>query len=411
VLSNLLVLELASVLAGPSVGQFFAELGATVVKVENPRTGGDVTRRWNAPNGEAAGNASQDDRSAYFCCCNAGKKSVALDLSTRGGQKVLHALVPRADIVLTNFRPGTAERLGADAPTLRGLNERLIVGTITGYGEDDDRAGFDAVIQAESGFTYINGEPGGPPVKLPVALMDVLAAHQLKEGLLVKLIERMQTGNGGVVSVSLLQSAVSGLVNQATNYLVAGHVPERMGSAHPNIAPYGTLYPTADGHSIVLAVGTDRQFRALCHVFGRDDLADDPNFSTNAGRVANRDMLDRILRSCTEQIHTEVLLTALDEANVPAGRVRAMPQVFEQASARAMTLQPDTSTDEFGSGAPIGLRQVAFPRPDDAETLAPPPRYGEHTASVLRDHLNLSQDDINLLEDDGAISLPASSNA
>ena len=397
--SDLLVLELASVLAGPSVGQFFAELGATVIKVENPRTGGDVTRRWHAPNSETGGpGSSRDDRSAYFCCCNAGKKSVALDLSTEGGQEVLHAFIPHADIVLTNFRPGTASRLGADAPTLRRLNTSLIVGTITGYGEDDDRAGFDAVIQAESGFTYMNGEPDGEPVKLPVALMDVLAAHQLKEGLLVKLIERMQTGHGGVVSVSLLQSAVSGLVNQATNYLVAGHVPERMGSAHPNIAPYGTLYPTADGHSIVLAVGTDRQFRSLCDVFGLDDLPDDPDYSTNARRVANRDALDWILRSCTEQIHTEVLLSALDEANVPAGRVRAMPQVFEQAPADAMVLHPSTDAH------PPGLRQTAFPRPDDAAPVSPPPHYGEHTRTVLREYLELSENDFKILESDGAIS-------
>ena len=397
--SDLLVLELASVLAGPSVGQFFAELGATVIKVENPQTGGDVTRRWHAPDSETGNRGSpRDDRSAYFCCCNAGKMSVALDLSTKGGRKVLHALVPHADIALTNFRPGAAPRLGVDAPTLRRLNTSLIVGTITGYGEDDDRAGYDAVIQAESGFTYMNGEPDGDPVKLPVALMDVLAAHQLKEGLLVKLIERMQTGSGGVVSVSLLQSAVSGLANQATNYLVAGHVPERMGSAHPNIAPYGTLYPTADGHRIVLAVGTDRQFRSLCDVFGLDDLPNDSDYSTNARRVANRDALDWILRSCTEQIHTEVLLSALDEANVPAGRVRAMPQVFEQAPADAMVLHPSTDAH------PPGLRQTAFPQPDDAAPVSAPPHYAEHTRSVLYDYLGLSQNDLGILESDGAIS-------
>jgi crotonobetainyl-CoA:carnitine CoA-transferase CaiB-like acyl-CoA transferase len=404
VFSDLLVLELASVLAGPSVGQFLAELGATVIKIENPRTRGDVTRRWHAPNNKTSDDRSpHDDRSAYFCCCNAGKMSVGLDLSTETGRKVLHALVPHVDIVLTNFRPGTATKLGADAPTLCRLNESLIVGTITGYGEEDDRAGFDAVIQAESGFTYMNGEASGPPVKLPVALMDVLAAHQLKEGLLVKLIERMQTGSGGVVSVSLLQSAVSGLVNQATNYLVAGHVPERMGSAHPNIAPYGTLYPTADGHSIVLAVGTDRQFQALCGVLGLDDLPDNPDYSTNRRRVANRQALDRTLRYPIEQRKAEDLLVALEEANVPAGRVRAMPQVFEQAPAEAMVLHPNGS-DSSRSYHPLGLRQTAFPRPEGAETVSPPPRYAEHTRSVLRDYLGLSDDNLCTLQTDGAIS-------
>jgi crotonobetainyl-CoA:carnitine CoA-transferase CaiB-like acyl-CoA transferase len=394
VFSDLLVIECASVLAGPSVGQFFAELGATVIKVENPRTGGDVTRRWSAPNQESS---SEEDRSAYFCCCNHGKQSVALDLSTGGGQQVLYALLHNADIALTSFRPGAAKRLGAEPDTLRSLNDRLIIGHITGYGDDDPRAGYDAVIQAEAGFTYMNGDPDGPPTKLPVALMDVLAAHQLKEGLLVKLIERSQTGRGGVVSVSLLQAAVSGLVNQATNYLVAGHVPERMGSAHPNIAPYGTLYPTADGTRVVLAVGTDRQFRALCNVLGLDDLTDDPDYATNNARVAHRDALDWILRSCLKQVDADAILTALHEANVPAGRVRAMPDVFDAAPADAMTLRPDAH--------PPGLRQVAFPHREDARSLAPPPRYGEHTRAVLRTHLGLSDDNLQVLRADGVVDL------
>jgi len=242
------VIELASVLAGPSVGQFFAELGATVIKVENPQTQGDVTRRWTLPHETPA-----DDRSAYFCCCNYGKQSVALNLRTETGQTVLHRLVAEADIVIASYRPGQAAALGADAGTLRNLNSALLYGHITGYGPDNPRPGYDAVIQAESGFMAMNGSADGPPTKMPVALMDVLAAHHLKEALLVGLLRRTQTGQGAYVPVSLMQAAVSGLANQATNYLNTGHVPRRMGSAHPNIAPYGTAYETADT-PVVLAV-------------------------------------------------------------------------------------------------------------------------------------------------------------
>lgn len=391
--SDLLVIELASVLAGPSVGQFFAELGATVIKVENPRTGGDVTRRWNAP-----GEVRADDRSAYFCCCNYGKKSVALDLSTDPGREALHQLVADADVVLTSFRPGTAAALGADADTLCALNDRLIVGGITGYGPDDDRAGYDAVIQAEAGFTYMNGSPDGPPTKLPVALMDVLAAHQLKEGLLVKLLQRERTGAGGVVTVSLLQAAVSALVNQATNYLVAGHVPERMGSAHPNIAPYGTLYPTADGTPVVLAVGTDRQFAALCAVLGLDDLPHDPDYATNADRVAHREALDWILESCIERVDAQALLDALHERNVPAGAVRRMPEVFDDSHAAAMTLGP-----LHDAMSPAGLRQTAFSAPTPTDSLLPPPHYGEHTREVLRTHLDWSTEKVDAVAQDADI--------
>lgn len=401
-LHDLLVLELASVLAGPSVGQFFAELGATVVKIENPRTQGDVTRRWRLPD-EPTGD---DDRSAYFCCCNHGKQSVALDLSADEGQAVLHALARQADVVLSSFRPGTAAALGADAETLRDVNPSLLVGEISGYGPDDPRAGYDAVIQAEAGFTYMNGAPDGPPTKMPVALMDVLAAHQLKEGLLVGLLRRSRTGAGGVVHVSLMDAAVSGLANQATNWLVGNHVPQRMGSAHPNIAPYGTPYATSSGPSVVLAVGTDRQFAALCEVLGVDGLPANPNFATNAARVEHRDALDAVLRARIGQMDAETLLSTLRERHVPAGPVRTMPQVFAASSARGMTLRPDDG--------PAGLRQVAFdgstPSDDDG-TMRPPPRYAAHTASVLRDRLGLADARIDALASDDVIAVRAPRDA
>ena len=395
-LDDLLVLELASVLAGPSVGQFFAELGATVLKIENPRTRGDVTRRWRAPNvDDDTDDAS--DRSAYFCCCNSGKQSLALNLSTETGQALLHDLAREADVVLASFRPGSAEALGADYDTLSELNPSLIYGHVTGYGPERERAGYDAVIQAESGFMHMNGPADGPPTKLPVALMDVLAAHQLKEGLLVALLNRERGGDGSYVPVSLFQAAVSGLANQATNWLVAGHSPQRMGSAHPNIAPYGTPYTTADDQSIVLAVGTDRQFAALCEILGRPELAEDPRFSTNADRVDHRDALTDVLDARIGQFESDDLLAALREQNVPAGEVRDVPAVFDQPTARAMTLNSEVD--------PSGLRQTTFPHPDGTSpSLSPPPHYAEHTTSILRERLGYAPDRIEALAREDVIA-------
>jgi len=392
-LDDLLVLELASVLAGPRVGQFFAELGATVIKVENPRTQGDVTRHWRL-----ASEPEHDDRSSYFACCNSGKQSVAIDLTTDGGCDLLHRLAAQSDIIIASYRPGSAEALGADADTLRALKPDLLYGHITGYGPDTPRAGYDAVIQAESGFMHMNGMPDGPPVKMPVALMDLLAAHQLKEALLLGLLRRARTGSGGYFSVSLLQSAVSALANQATNWLVGGHTPQRMGSAHPNIAPYGTVYRTADDEAILLAVGTDRQFARLCAVLGLGDLPSDEQFATNEARVRHRNVLDAQLAPAVAQWNHGELLDELEAQSVPARAINDMQQVFEQPSAQAMTLPFDD--------APTGLRTTAFEL-GPADDLLPPPHYAAHTDMVLQERLGCSSEQIQQLARDGAVQLGA----
>jgi crotonobetainyl-CoA:carnitine CoA-transferase CaiB-like acyl-CoA transferase len=392
-LDDLLVLELASVLAGPRVGQFFAELGATVIKVENPRTRGDVTRHWRLPS-----ESESDDRSSYFACCNSGKQSVAIDLTTDGGRDLLHRLATQSDIVIASYRPGSADALGADADTLRALKPELLYGHITGYGPDTPRAGYDAVIQAESGFMHMNGMPDGPPVKMPVALMDLLAAHQLKEALLLGLLRRERTGEGGYFAISLLQSAVSALANQATNWLVGGHVPQQMGSAHPNIAPYGTVYRTADDEAILLAVGTNRQFTRLCAVLHLDDVSDDERFATNAARVRHRDALNAQLASAIAEWNRDDLLETLKSRAVPAGAINDMRQVFEHPLARAMTLPFDN--------APTGLRTTAFEF-GTANDLPPPPRYAAHTEAVLREQLGCSVDQIRQFARESVVELGA----
>jgi len=388
--ADLIVLELASVLAGPSVGQFFAELGATVLKIENPRTRGDVTRGWKLP---AEGDG---DRSAYFAAANWGKQSLAIDLGTAEGRGVLHDLAAEADVVVASYKPGDAERLGADDATLRALNPRLIYAHVVGYATDG-RAGYDAVIQAESGFTFMNGEAGGPPVKMPVALIDVLAAHQLKEAILVRLLERERTGRGGTVAVSLLQTGLASLANQATNWLTAGHAPQRIGSEHPNIAPYGTVFPTVDGGGIVLAVGTDRQFAALCDVLGLDAIAAAPRFATNQQRVRHRSFLNHLLAERIATRRRADLLDALAAHRVPAGAVNDLPAAFALPDAAALIVEDEAS-------GLSGVRHVAF-RFDGAEPppLDSPPPFAAHTRTVLAERLGYSDETLDRLVRTGAI--------
>ncbi|MEM8598759.1 MAG: CaiB/BaiF CoA-transferase family protein [Bacteroidota bacterium] len=392
--ADLVVLELASVLAGPSVGQFLAELGATVLKVESPHTRGDVTRGWCLPT------EAETDRPAYFTAINWGKQSLALDLAHPDGRALMHRLAAGSDVVLTSFRPGAAARLGADVPTLRAASPRAVVASISGYGPDAPRAGYDAVVQAESGWMFMNGAPDGPPTKLPVALVDVLAAHQLKQAILVALLERERTGEGAAVHVALFDAAVSALVNQASNWLTAGHSPQRMGSAHPNIAPYGSLLPTADGHALLLAVGTDRQFAHLCAALNLDALPDDARFATNASRVQHRAALEARLAPAIRMHDRDTLLATLHARYVPAGAVRSLPEVFEQPGPRAQVVRAEGLADQ-GLAA---VRQVAF-RMDGAAVgpLAPPPSYAADTVSVLRDRLHLGAAEIARLVEDGAI--------
>jgi crotonobetainyl-CoA:carnitine CoA-transferase CaiB-like acyl-CoA transferase len=228
--------------------------------------------------------------------------------------------------------------------------------------------------------------------------MDLLAAHQLKEALLLGLLRRERTGKGGYFAVSLLQSAVSALANQATNWLVGGHIPQRMGSAHPNIAPYGTIYRTTDDEALLLAIGTDRQFARLCAVLGLGDLPGDERFATNEARVRHRNVLDAQLAPAVARWNHGELLDELEAQSVPAGAINDMQQVFEQPPARAMTLSFDD--------APTGLRTTAF-EPDPTDDLLPPPHYAAHTEAALHELLGLASERIRQLADAGAIALPA----
>ncbi|HRI78468.1 MAG TPA: CoA transferase [Cyclobacteriaceae bacterium] len=363
--TGLKVLELASVLAGPSAGQFFAELGAEVIKVENRKTGGDVTRTW-----KGAGEKT-DDRSAYFCSVNWGKKSIALDLANVQDQEIVRKLALRSDIIIASFKPGDAEKLGVSYAQIRG-ERPIIYGQITGYGSANDRVGYDAVLQAETGFMDLNGEANGPPIKMPVALIDLLAAHQLKEGLLLALLKKEKTGQGSFVEVSLIQSAVASLANQATNWLVGRVLPVRQGSSHPNIAPYGDWFETKDGKRVLLAVGNDRQFADLSNVL-KLNLMNDENFNTNQKRVKNRLALNEILRREIISKNSSAILEEMHRNKIPAGLIRNVEEVFDIPEVKALLMRADGIT---------GVR--SFVGRETNSPLLPPPHFGEHTDEILR---------------------------
>ncbi len=368
--TGLKIVELASVLAGPSVGQFFAELGAEVIKIENLLTGGDVTRSWKVQ-GEKA-----DDRSAYFCSCNWGKKSVALNLNTSRGKEIVQKLSAQSDIVIASYKPGDAESLGVSYQQLVTTNPQLIYGQITGYGPDNDRVGYDAVIQAEAGFMDLNGEKDGPPLKMPIAMIDILAGHQLKEGLLLAMLKKEKTKQGSFVEVSLIQTAIASLANQATNWLMTNQLPMRKGSQHPNIAPYGESFETRDGKRILLAVGNDKQFRNLMMLLGHVEVASAPAYSSNEERVNNRTNLNDILAKLILKENSMVFLPRLHSAKIPAGLIQNVKEVFDLPEAKELLIQSHDLK---------GVRNfVASPSGWRTKQVLPPPRFGEHTEEILK---------------------------
>jgi crotonobetainyl-CoA:carnitine CoA-transferase CaiB-like acyl-CoA transferase len=371
---SLKVLELATVLAGPAVGQFFAELGASVIKVENLLTQGDVTRTWKTP-GEAT-----VDRSAYFTAVNWGKKSILVNLQHERGRAIVYELARQSDVVISSYKPGDDLKLQVDYETLSRENPALIYGRITGYGPHDERVGYDAVLQAEAGFMFMNGEPGGASLKMPVALIDILAAHQLKEGLLLAIINRDRTGSGSLVEVSLLDAAIASLANQATNWLVGGKIPQKKGSFHPNIAPYGDVFSTAQGDEILLAVGTDRQFKLLCEVLQIPAVATDPRFLTNTDRVNHRSSLHALLADSIRMQQTSSFMSGLQGARIPAGIIQNLAQVFEMPAAGRLLLD---SADLRGVRTYVGPTFLHQER-----HLLPPPRTGQHSHEILKETLS-----------------------
>jgi crotonobetainyl-CoA:carnitine CoA-transferase CaiB-like acyl-CoA transferase len=339
--AGLKIIELAGVLAGPAVGMFFAELGATVIKVENPSSNGDVTRSWLLES------ESKENQSGYYSSVNYNKKIVWADLTDEKDLEIVLNEIAEADIVIANFKPSSAVKMGLDSDTLRSKFPKLIYAQISGYGAKDETPAFDVVLQAEAGFMYINGEKEGAAVKIPIAIIDILAAHQLKEAILIALLKRSMTNEGATVHVSLYNAALASLANQATNYLMGRMVPERMGSLHPNIAPYGETFYTKDNKAIVLAVGNDKQFLSLCTCLKLNELKTDIRYSTNSLRVKNRNSLSVFLTKAFVQFESENLLFVLKNNNVPCGDIKNMSEVLNSESAQNLILSETLSNGQI----------------------------------------------------------------
>ena len=368
-LAGLRVLELARILAGPWCGQLLADLGADVIKVERPGEGDD-TRHWGPPFVTAADGS--DLSAAYYHACNRGKRSVAIDIASVEGQARVRALAAKADVVIENYKVGGLAKYGLDAAALRARNPRLIVCSITGFGQTGPyahRAGYDFIVQGMGGIMSLTGEPDGAPQKSGVAIADLFTGVYSAVAILAALDQRHRTGQGAHLDMALLDTQVGVLGNQALNWMASGAVPQRMGNGHANLAPYQS-FPTSDG-DLIVAVGNDRQFAKLCAVLGTPALAEDVRFATNPGRVRNRPALLPLIVAETVRWNSAGLLAALEAAGVPVGPVNRVDQVFADPQVIARGMQISVA-GLAGLAAPItidGQRVVA----DRAS-----PQFGEH---------------------------------
>lgn len=403
-LSHIRVLDLTRVLAGPWSAQVLADLGAEVIKIERPGSGDD-TRAWGPPFLKDA-EGRDTSEAAYYLTANRNKQSVTVDFTQPEGQRLVRELAAQCDVVLENFKVGGLAAYGLDYASLKAVNPRLIYCSITGFGQDGPyakRAGYDFMIQGLGGLMSLTGRPegeeGAGPMKVGVALTDILTGLYATVGVLAALNHREQTGIGQHVDLALLDVQVACLANQAMNFLTSGVPPRRLGNAHPNIVPYQD-FPSADG-DFLLAVGNDSQFRKFCEVAGQREWAGDSRFITNKARVANRDVLIPLIRQATVFKTTAEWIAALEEAGVPCGPINNLAQVFEDAQVKARGLRIDLPNSLGGTTPQVAspLRLSATP----VEYRNAPPLLGEHTEEVLQRLLQLSAEQVAKLRQGGVI--------
>ncbi|MCU0491810.1 MAG: CoA transferase [Chloroflexaceae bacterium] len=393
-LHNLLILDLTRVLAGPYGTMILADFGARVVKIEQPGRG-DETRQWGPP-------FTAGGQSAYYLCANRNKESLALNLKHPEGRAIVRELAARADVLVENFKVGTMAGLGLGYESLRQLNPGLVYCAITGYGQSGpyaQRPGYDAVIQAQGGLMSITGTAKGEPLKVGVAVVDITAGLYAATSILAALHHRSHSGEGQLIDIALFDVQLGWLANVASAYLVSGRPPGRYGNAHPSIVPYQTL-PTADGW-LMLAVGNDGQFAALCHVLGQPGWINDPRFATNPARVQHRESLIPLLEAALGQRPTQEWVEALLDAGVPCGPVNDIPTALAdpQALARGMVQH---LADADGDPVPL-VGPVPKLSATPATLRSAPPGLGQHSAALLRELLGYDEERIAALRAAGVV--------
>ena len=401
-LDDINVVDLSRVLAGPWSTQNLADLGADVIKIERPGVGDD-TRSWGPPFVSHTEGDAQD--AAYFFCANRNKRSLTLDFTTDKGREILIKLIAQADVLIENYKVGGLKKYGLDYDSLSRINPRLIYCSITGFGQDGpyaDRPGYDALVQAMGGLMSVTGEPdevlGGGPQKVGVAVVDILTGLYATNAILAALLHRAKSDQGQHIDIALLDVQVATLANQAGNYLLSGNVPQRMGSAHPSIVPYQP-FACADGH-VMLAIGNDSQFAALCRAAGQTAIASDERFATNAMRVQHRAELLEVLTPLMRQHSVERWCELAQQEGFPCGPINTIDRVFRDPQVRAREMHIQMNSPSYGA-----LDLVASPMRLSASPVSyrrAPPSLGQDTQEVLRD-LHYSDDEITSLRNSGVI--------
>ncbi|KJZ11199.1 CoA-transferase [Marinomonas sp. S3726] len=399
-LENIRVLDLSRVLAGPWASQMLADMGAHVIKVERPKKGDD-TRFWGPPFIKEA-SADQPPQAAYFHCANRNKESIAIDIRTQQGQAVIKSLIACSDVLIENYKVGGLAKYGLDYETVHKLNPRLIYCSITGFGQSGPsahKAGYDAMIQGEGGLMSLTGEPDGEPMKVGVALVDVMTGLYASNGILAALMARHTTQLGQHLDIALLDVQMATLANQGMNYLASGENPKRQGNGHPNIVPYQT-FATQDGN-VILAIGNDEQFAKFCIQAKLGSLLDNDKFKTNEQRVIHRDKLIPIIAARLAEETMSFWIESLEQVAVPCGAVNTLDKVFNhpQLKHRKMVRElPDKKGEKFASiVSPINLSSTPLCY------KSAPPDLGQDSHKILQQTLGLEQDEIQALFESGAV--------
>jgi crotonobetainyl-CoA:carnitine CoA-transferase CaiB-like acyl-CoA transferase len=382
-LAGLRVLELARILAGPWAGQILADLGADVVKVER-KGEGDDTRGWGPPFVE--GKDGKPIGSAYFHGANRGKRSIEIDFDSEDGKRIARKLASRSDVLIENFKVGGLAKFGLDYASLKDDYPRLIYCSVTGFGQDGPyakRAGYDLMAQGMGGIMDLTGTADGEPTRIGIPVSDIFTGCYSAIAILAALAERERTGKGCCIDTALVDSTVGVLSNQALNYLVSGKVPKRIGNAHANIVPY-QVFPTADGH-VIIATGTDAQYVKLCNVLGASELADNPAYKDNVGRLKARAELVGKIAAITSTLKRAALLAQLEAVGVPAGPINNLEQVFNDPQVIHRGMQLKLPSGAAKSGTIPGVRTPIVIDGWKAASERPSPLLGEHTAEILRE--------------------------